>query len=174
MGERPAYRFVRTILKTVGPPIRPGGSIPGAARPATTRRDRRTHHHDARGALIATVDYFLSGDPEVAKQHLHAALQEQGFTVTTRPTGQWAAERGSKQKTFWLGAFAGKAQHLVFTVDFMVHGDQLVARIDRPTGHGAMAGAVGVARSNKAFGEVDQAIGTRLTQHGILANVVHA
>ena len=80
---------------------------------------------------MATVDYFLSGDPEIAKQHLHAALQEQGFTVSTRPTGQWAAERGSKQKTFWLGAFAGKAQHLVFTVDFMLHGDQLVARIDR-------------------------------------------
>ncbi|MDF2808412.1 MAG: hypothetical protein K0S43_3358 [Cellulosimicrobium sp.] len=123
---------------------------------------------------MATVDYFLSGDPEVAKQHLHAALQEQGFAVTTRPTGQWAAERGSKQKTFWLGAFAGKAQHLVFTVDFMLHGDQLVARIDRPTGHGAMAGAIGVARSNKAFAEVDQAIGTRLTNHGVLANVVHA
>ncbi|SMF10979.1 hypothetical protein L603_001200000060 [Cellulosimicrobium cellulans J34] len=123
---------------------------------------------------MATVDYFLSGDPEVAKQLLHAALQEQGFAVTVRPTGQWAAERGSRTKTFWLGAFAGKAQHLVFTVDFMVHGDQLVARIDRPTGHGAMAGAIGIARSNTAFAEVDQAIGTRLTSHGVLAHVVHA
>ena len=123
---------------------------------------------------MATVDYFLSGDPEVAKQHLHAALQEQGFAVTTRPTGQWAAERGSKQKTFWLGAFAGKAQHLVFTVDFMLHGDQLVARIDRPTAPAMAPCPVGVARSNKAFSEVDQSIGTRLTNHGILANVVHA
>lgn len=123
---------------------------------------------------MATVDYFLSGDHDAARHHLATALHEQGFTVTTLRSGQWSVERGSKKKTFWLGAFAGKAQHLVFTVDFMQQDGALVARIQRPTGHGAMAGAVGIARSNKAFTEADQAVGTRLTQAGILANVVHA
>jgi hypothetical protein len=123
---------------------------------------------------MATVDYFLTGDHDAARHQLATALHEQGFTVTTQRSGQWSVERGSKTKTFWLGAFAGKQQHLVFTVDFMEHGGALVARVQRPTGQGAMAGAVGVARSNKAFSEADQAIGTRLTQAGILADVVHA
>ncbi|WP_251152038.1 hypothetical protein [Cellulosimicrobium sp. Marseille-Q4280] len=123
---------------------------------------------------MATVDYFLTGDHDAARHQLATALHEQGFTVTTQRSGQWSVERGSRTKTFWLGAFAGKQQHLVFTVDFMEHGGALVARVQRPTGQGAMAGAVGVARSNKAFSEADQAIGTRLTQAGILADVVHA
>ncbi|WP_435738002.1 hypothetical protein V5D56_05245 [Cellulosimicrobium sp. PMB13] len=123
---------------------------------------------------MATVDYFLTGDHDAARHQLASALHEQGFTVATQPSGQWSVERGSKTRTFWLGAFAGKHQHLVFTVDFMQHDGALVARVQRPTGQGAMAGAVGVARSNKAFSEADQAIGTRLTQAGILANVVHA
>ncbi|MFC8923734.1 hypothetical protein [Cellulosimicrobium sp. NPDC057127] len=123
---------------------------------------------------MATVDYFLTGDHDAARRELADALHEQGFTVTTQRTGQWTVERGSKSRTMWLGAFAGKHQHLVFTVDFMQHDGALVARVQRPTGQGAMAGAVGVARSNKAFSEVDQAVGTRLTRAGILANVVHA
>ena len=123
---------------------------------------------------MATVDYFLSGDHDAARHHLATALHEQGFTVTTQRNGQWSVERGNKTKTFWLGAFAGKHQHLVFTVDFMQHDGALVARVQRTSGQGAMAGAIGVARSTKAFAEVDQAVGTRLTQAGILANVVHA
>jgi len=122
---------------------------------------------------MATVDYFLSGDHDAARHQLAAALHEQGFTVTTQADGGWSVERGSRTRTFWLGAFAGKHQHLVFTVSFLQHGDALVARVQRPTGQGAMAGAIGVARSNKAFTEVDQAVGTRLTNARILADVVH-
>ncbi|MBD8079627.1 hypothetical protein [Cellulosimicrobium arenosum] len=124
---------------------------------------------------MATVDYFLTGDHDAARHELAAALQEQGFTITPQqPSGQWSVERGSRSKTFWLGAFAGKNQHLVFTVDFLDAAGALVARVQRATGHGAMAGAVGIARANKAFEEVDVAIGTRLSARGILANVVRA
>ncbi|MBD5785715.1 hypothetical protein IF650_05935 [Cellulosimicrobium terreum] len=123
---------------------------------------------------MATIDYFLTGDHDAARHHLSAALHDQGFTVSPSPTGQWTVERGSKAKTFWLGAFAGKGQHLVFTVDFMQHDGALIARMQRATGGGAMAGAVGVARSAKAFSEVDQAVGTRLTNERILVNVVRA
>ncbi|MCB7135626.1 hypothetical protein [Cellulosimicrobium marinum] len=123
---------------------------------------------------MATVDYFLSGDHDAARHELAAALHDQGFAIATGADGRWTVSRGSKTRTFWLGAFAGKHQHMEFTVTFMQHGDSLVARVQRDTGHGAMAGAVGVSRSNTVFAEVDQAVGTRLTQAGILADVVHA
>lgn len=124
---------------------------------------------------MPTIDYFLIGDHEAARQRFVEALNGQGFTLTQRPDGSFSVERGSKSATFWLGAFAGKQkQHLVFSASFFVHEGQLVARVQRETGGGAMAGAIGVARSNSAFAEVDQAIGQSMTNAGILANVVRA
>ncbi len=124
---------------------------------------------------MATIDYILQGDHEAARRVFDEALAGQGFTISPYPNGSFRVERGSKQATFWLGAFAGKAkQHLVFTASYFVNGSDLVARIERGSGSGAMAGAVGVARSNAAFAEVDQAIGQSLTNAGILRDVVRA
>lgn len=125
--------------------------------------------------FMPTIDYFLTGDHVAAQERFVAALASQGFSTTANPNGSLRVERGSKTATFWLGAWAGKAkQHLVFEASFFAHEGNLVARIQRNSGGGAMAGAIGVARSNKAFSEVDQAIGQAMVDAGILAHVARA
>ncbi|MFB9956644.1 hypothetical protein [Cellulomonas denverensis] len=120
---------------------------------------------------MAVVDYFLTGPHEAGKALMRDALSREGFSVEAElPNGGWTVGRGSKAKTFWLGAFAGKdAQRLTFTVRFFEHQGNLVARLERESGSGMMAGAVGVARSNDIFEQTVGAIGQTLHAAGVLA-----
>lgn len=120
---------------------------------------------------MAVVDYFITGPHESGKALLRDALGHQGFAVEAQlPNGGWTVGRGSKAKTFWLGAFAGKnAQRLTFTVAFFEHDGNLVARLERESGSGMMAGAVGIARSNDIFEQTVGAVGQELHSAGVLA-----
>lgn len=119
---------------------------------------------------MAVVDYFIAGAHDAGKAAFRDALAQQGFAVEAElPNGGWTVGRGSKAKTFWLGAFAGKsAQRLTFTASFFEHQGNLVARIERESGSGMMAGAVGVARSNDIFEETVAGIGQTLHHAGLL------
>ncbi|WP_166983381.1 hypothetical protein [Paramicrobacterium fandaimingii] len=120
--------------------------------------------------MAMTIDYIISGDPEQAKAVIREALASQGFGVEVEPSGRWSVARGSKKATMFLGALAGKKQRFAYGLYFYDHNGQLLARPMRETGSGAMGGAIGVARANNVFTEVDQAVGELLTQRGILVS----
>ncbi|GGF14564.1 hypothetical protein [Subtercola lobariae] len=123
---------------------------------------------------MTAVDYFITGDHDSARNVLAAALRSQGFEVATSPLGGWSVTRGSVSATVWLGAFAGKSnQRLEYQMQFFDYEGQLVARLNRTNGAGAMGGVIGVSRSADVFTELDQAVGSELTRLGLLANVTH-
>jgi hypothetical protein len=123
---------------------------------------------------MTAVDYFITGDHDAARNVLAGVLRAQGFEVATSPVGGWNVTRGSVGATVWLGAFAGKNnQRLEYSMQFFDYEGQLVARLNRPSGAGAMGGVIGVSRSADVFTELDQAVGSELTRLGILANVTH-
>ncbi|MEF2975853.1 hypothetical protein [Subtercola sp. YIM 133946] len=123
---------------------------------------------------MTAVDYFITGDHDAARAALAAALRSQGFELATAPTGGWSVTRGSVGATVWLGAFAGRSnQRLEYSMQFFEWEGQLVARLNRTSGAGAMGGVIGVSRSADVFTELDQAVGSELTRLGILATVTH-
>ncbi|UFS57684.1 hypothetical protein [Subtercola endophyticus] len=123
---------------------------------------------------MAAVDYFITGDHDAARNAIAAALRSRGFEVATSPVGGWSLTRGSTSATVWLGAFAGKNnQRLEYSMQFFEYEGQLVARLNRESGAGALGGVIGVSRSAEVFTELDQAVGSELTRLLILANVVH-
>lgn len=123
---------------------------------------------------MAAVDYFISGDHDEARSVLAEAMRSLGFELATSPLGGWDVTRGSTSATLWLGAFAGRdKQRLDYRMEFFQQEGQLVARLSRTSGAGAMGGVVGVSRSAEVFTELDQAVGTALTTRGILANALH-
>ncbi|MFF2052832.1 hypothetical protein ACFVU2_14615 [Leifsonia sp. NPDC058194] len=124
--------------------------------------------------MASAHDFFLLGDHEAAKQLVVSALQSEGFTVTSTPTGGLLAKRGSAASTFWLGAFAGKNFQMSFLVDFMVDQQgRLVARLNRNMAGGALkGGAIGAAKTDTAFQETANAIAAILHPAGILADSV--
>ncbi|WP_167131508.1 hypothetical protein [Paramicrobacterium chengjingii] len=120
--------------------------------------------------MAMTIDYIISRDPESAKAVIREALASQGFDVEVEPSGRWNVARGSKKATMFLGALAGKNQRFTYGLYFYDHNGQLLARLMRETGSGAMGGVIGVSRANNVFTEVDQAVGELLTQRGILVS----
>ena len=123
---------------------------------------------------MSAVDYFVTGDHDQAREVLANVLRSQGFEVATSPLGGWDLTRGSTSATIWLGAFAGRdKQRLDYRMEFFEHEGQLVARLSRQSGAGAMGGVIGVSRSSEIFIELDNAVGTELTNRGILANAIH-
>jgi hypothetical protein len=120
-------------------------------------------------------DFFISGDHEAGKGVVASALQSQGFTLTTTPSGGLLAKRGSAKATVWLGAMAGKNFQYSFVVDFFVDAQgQLVARLNRDLTSGALKGGViGASKTNNTFVEVATAIGSSLTSAGVYAGSVN-
>lgn len=123
---------------------------------------------------MAVADFFVSGSPEAAKATVSGALAGQGFGIEAQlPNGGWTVGRGSKWKTALFGALAGKnAQRLTFTVRFFDHQGNLAIRLERESGSGMMAGALGVARSNDIFEEAVAAVGYALHATGALVGSV--
>ncbi|RFA22702.1 hypothetical protein [Subtercola boreus] len=123
---------------------------------------------------MSAVDYFITGDHDAARAVLAAALRSQGFEVSTSAIGGWDVTRGNATTTMLLGAFAGRdRQRLEYRMEFFDLEGQLVARLGRSSGAGALGGVIGVSRSAEVFTELDQAVGTALTTRGILTNAIH-
>ncbi|WP_147305286.1 hypothetical protein [Subtercola boreus] len=94
--------------------------------------------------------------------------------MATSPLGGWDVTRGSATTTALLGAFAGREkQRLEYRLEFFEQNGELIARLGRSSGAGMLGGAIGVARSADVFTELDQAVGTALTNARILTNAVH-
>ncbi|WP_142206666.1 hypothetical protein [Subtercola boreus] len=123
---------------------------------------------------MSAVDYFITGDHDASRQVLADALRSQGFELASSPLGGWDVTRGNATTTALLGAFAGREkQRLEYRMEFFEQDGQLIARLGRSSGAGMLGGAIGVARSADVFAELDQAVGTALTNAGTLANAVH-
>ncbi|GAB3599752.1 hypothetical protein [Microbacterium tumbae] len=124
---------------------------------------------------MASHDFFLTGAPTAARATISAVLQAQGYSVQELPTGTTTvASRGSKQKTFWLGAMAGRGFHVSFAVDYSQDAaGNLVARLNRDLTAGAFkGGAIGAAKTKTAFEELANALQAALAQTGQLAGSV--
>lgn len=121
--------------------------------------------------MASTHDFFLSGDHEQSKQKVAEALTSLGFTLTSTPTGGFTAKRGSLGVTLLIGAWAGKNFHVTFIIEFFVDDKgQLVARLNRDVALGALkGGAIGAAKTNNAFIDTVNSVGTALNSAGVLA-----
>jgi hypothetical protein len=124
--------------------------------------------------MATAHDFFLLGDHGAGRQLVVTALQNDGFAVTSTPTGGLLAKRGSTAATVWLGALAGKNFQVSFQVDFMVDQQgRLVARLHRNLTAGALkGGAIGAAKTDTAFQQTANAIAAALHQAGVLADSI--
>lgn len=103
--------------------------------------------------MAASYDLFFSGDHDEAKRKLGGAFEKDGFTVQTRPDGNWVASRGSNGLTIAFGAMAGKRFRVTFEITFFVDASgALVARFNRNLTGGALRGGViGANMTNNRF-----------------------
>ena len=125
--------------------------------------------------MAATYDYFVSDTLDDARNRVASAIAAQGFTLEGRPDGALTASRGSKAKTLWLGAFAGKDMHVRFEVQFYQDADRIVVRVSRDLVGGALkGGAIGASRLAQQFQDFANHIGTELQQAGVLVETRQA
>lgn len=113
---------------------------------------------------------ILSGDDQLTVPVVISIAEGLGYTATTPSPGSVKVERGSLQKTLWLGAMAGKGFHVSFT--FAIGVDQYGntwLRFDEKGGLGAVkGGAIGYAKSKAAFEEFIAAVRAQTGERGIL------
>lgn len=114
------------------------------------------------------VQYAIAGDVEAAKRTVFDTLVAHGYSVTTLGETTYRAERGNKTKTFWLGGLAGKDFHFAFGLEVI---GQQIRFGQRVAGTFFKGGAVGMAKADKAFAEVDTAVRNALGAAGALAAV---
>ena len=125
--------------------------------------------------MASSYDYFVSDSVEDARNRVAASIAAQGFGVEGTPAGGFIASRGSKAKTVWLGAFAGKDMHMRFDVQFLQDGDRIVVRLSRGLGGAALkGGAIGASRTADQFQTFANVIGTDLQQAGVLVETREA
>ncbi|MGV8885584.1 MAG: hypothetical protein ACOH1T_08370 [Microbacteriaceae bacterium] len=122
--------------------------------------------------MASVHDFFLTGDHDAAKAQFNAAVEAQGFTLSSTPKGM-LAKRGSLPLTLLLGAMAGKKNFQVtFIVEFFVDAaGQFVARLSRDLASGALkGGAIGANMTNNSFVDTAAGISAALQGSGILAS----
>ena len=124
--------------------------------------------------MAPPTNFLVQGDPRRAFDAALAALADQGFRFGPEATPFVVqAERGSKSQTALLGAFAGKkGQHFVVTVRAVAHPSGHTVISLEPGTIGALAGAIGVARANEAYGHFAAAVQYRLHVGQVLLRVV--
>jgi hypothetical protein len=120
--------------------------------------------------MASSYDFFISGDHDAAKTLIGDALTAEGFTITMNVDGGFHAVRGSTAATVLWGGLAGKKLHMAFDTQFFVDDKgQLVARLSRDLAVGALkGGAIGATKTANAFEATSHAVGTALTNAGVL------
>ncbi|MDP9026134.1 MAG: hypothetical protein M3N46_01085 [Actinomycetota bacterium] len=121
--------------------------------------------------MASTIEFELTGDAEGAKQLVLAALSNSGWTVNAKDAWNFEITRGSKGKSLWLGAMAGKDFYIPFSLGFSSDPNgHLVARLSRDSVMGAVrGGAIGASKAATVFGETADTIGAAATSAGIFA-----
>ena len=121
--------------------------------------------------MASTIEFELTGDQAAAKQVVLAALSAEGWTATPRDDWNFTLVRGSKAKSFWLGAMAGKDFYLAFDLGFTVDPNgHLVVRLSRDSVSSALrGGAIGASKASGTFSATSDVIGNAATHAGIFA-----
>ncbi|SKB00341.1 hypothetical protein SAMN06295879_2989 [Agreia bicolorata] len=124
--------------------------------------------------MASSYDFFIAGDHDAAKTIIGNALTAEGFTITINTDGGFHAVRGSTAATVLWGGLAGKKLHMSFDTQFFVDDrGQLVARLKRDLAVGALkGGAIGATKTANAFEATSHAIGTALTNAGVLTSSI--
>ena len=121
--------------------------------------------------MASAIEFELTGDQEAAKQLVLATLSADGWAVAAKDAWNFEITRGSKGKSMWLGAMAGKDFYIPFSLGFSADPNgHLIARLSRDSLMGAVrGGAIGASKAATVFGETADMIGTAVTQAGIFA-----
>ncbi|QAY72996.1 hypothetical protein ET445_06200 [Agromyces protaetiae] len=115
-------------------------------------------------------ELILAGPDPVTVPVVIAIAKGLGYEATTPGPGQIKLERGSLNKTVWLGAMAGKGFHISFTFSYAVDGyGNTWLRFDQDGALGAVkGGAIGYAKSKNAYEEFLAALRHETAQRGML------
>jgi predicted dinucleotide-binding enzyme len=124
--------------------------------------------------MASSYDFFISGDHNAAKTLIGDALTAEGFTISMNTDGGFHAVRGSTAATVLWGGLAGKKLHMAFDTQFFVDDrGQLVARLVRDLAVSALkGGALGASKTATAFEATSHAVGTALTNAGVLVHSI--
>jgi len=116
------------------------------------------------------TELILAGSDQQTVPVVLEIAQGLGYSASTPTPGRIKLERGSMGLTIAFGGLAGKRFHISFTFDIGV--DELGntwLRFDQDGAMGAVkGGAIGYAKSKKAFGEFVDTVRQTATQRGIL------
>jgi hypothetical protein len=118
---------------------------------------------------MAAHQFFVTGDPLVVRDTLDGALAAIGFASEYSDPYTGTAKRGSKGKSFWLGAMAGKkGQYLELGLSLRAAPDgTTVVGVSRRTS-GAMGGVIGVANADASWAEIVAQLRGSLYATGLL------
>lgn len=124
---------------------------------------------------MAHRDFFISGDHADARTLLESIVAGAGYTLSDLPNGGRRYDRGSKQKTIWLGILAGGDFWCWFAAQYFTgpHGE-FIARVSSNDGQGLLGGVWGVAKAGKMYDELAARIGAELHAQGRLLHTVNA
>ncbi|TPW74694.1 hypothetical protein [Schumannella soli] len=118
---------------------------------------------------MAGTLFTLGGDSTAASTLVANTVSALGYSAEVLPNGAHRLSRGSKTKTFWLGALSGDDFHVAFVVAY-AHDESgnLTVRVDRDGGASFLkGGAIGVSKTDSAYGQLVDAIGGAASNAGI-------
>ncbi|MDR1441835.1 MAG: hypothetical protein LBJ02_05535 [Bifidobacteriaceae bacterium] len=114
------------------------------------------------------VTFFVAGDPSTVRNTLDGVLTQLGFQTKYSDDWNGVAERGSKAATFWIGAFAGKSQHMRMHLSLAIDPNGNVALTAGTGTTGLAAGVIGASRADTAYAQVFDSLRTTFSQAGVL------
>jgi hypothetical protein len=117
---------------------------------------------------MKTMDFTVTGEPAAAKSAATQALEGNKFRLTWHDDWTATAERGSKTKNFFGGAFA---QYIRLGVEIRTaEGAQSLVRLGQET-KGYMGGALGVRKTNKTMAELRDQLSQSFQTQGVFVGV---
>lgn len=118
---------------------------------------------------MAGTLFTLGGDNSAASNLVAQTVSSLGYAAEVLPNGAHRLSRGSKTKTFWLGALSGDDFHVAFVIAYGTDpSGNLTVRVDRDGGASFLkGGAIGVSKTDTAYGQLVDAIGGAASNAGI-------
>lgn len=124
--------------------------------------------------MAVSHDFTIRTDAGDPRAVIHRVLTDDGWEVSTTPSGGFLAQRGSVWLTVLFGAMAGKGFRQSLVMDFTDTPDgALHARLHRDMrGSALKGGAIGAAKGKRTFEDVANAMHRALEQERILVGSV--
>ncbi len=121
---------------------------------------------------MAQKIFTLNVPLDDARNRVATFFSQTGWRVSQDGRGGLKVERGSRNKTFWIGALAGDDMYVCQYIDLAAgpRGESLVT-YSTTAGSGVMGGAIGVSKANGVFADTWPALASWLHPQGVLLGV---